>query len=88
MNESESKRAVADQARVRLRYGTGEAFAEGRVLSYSMVPTVCIETDDGRRIHWRHDLAERVDDGDHDWPLHKRLIAARWASRRGTSEES
>lgn len=69
MNESESKRAVADQARVRLRYGTGDAFAEGRIISYSNVPTVCIETDDGQRIGWRHDLADRLDH-DHDCSLY------------------
>lgn len=60
MSPAEAERAVADQATVRLRDGQGNLYAEGRIISYSIVPTVTIETTNGRRISWRHDLAERM----------------------------
>jgi hypothetical protein len=60
MRTDEAEQAVADQSRIRLRSGQGDTYAEGRIVSYSIVPTVTIETDTGERISWRHDLAEVV----------------------------
>ena len=60
LSPAEASQAVADRARVLLRDGQGGVYAEGQIVSYSIAPVVCIETDSGERIHWRHDLAERV----------------------------
>ena len=60
LSHDEASQAIRDQATVRLRDGQGFPYAEGRIISYSIVPTVCIVTESGERIHWRHDLAERV----------------------------
>lgn len=53
--------AISERSRVRLRYADGGIHAEGNIISYSIVPSVCIETDDGMRIHWRHDMAEVIE---------------------------
>lgn len=39
----------------------GELVAEGRIISHSLVPSVCIERPDGTRVHWRHDMGEVVE---------------------------
>ena len=58
MTPEEARQAVYDRSRVVLRTGPGDVYAEGTVISYSIVPTVTIVTDDGRHIDWRHDMAE------------------------------
>jgi hypothetical protein len=62
MSPDEAAKAVQDQARVRFHaaWDRTETQAEGKVISYSVVPVLTIETDDGKRVSWRHDLAEIV----------------------------
>ena len=61
MNEDEACAAVATQAEVVARYTNGMEHGRGRVISYSLVPTVTIERPDGSRFSWRHDMATRAD---------------------------
>lgn len=59
MTPRDAEDAVADQATVTLRTATGAFYAEGRIVSYSIVPTVTIITPEGERVSWRHDMADR-----------------------------
>lgn len=49
--------------RVRLEYADGSPCAEGVMLAHSLVPSVMVETDDGRRVWWRHDMGHVIDGG-------------------------
>lgn len=60
MTPDEAIQAVADQSTIRLLTGQGEEWAVGKMVAYSVVPSVLIETEDGERISWRHDMAELV----------------------------
>lgn len=62
MTPDQAWTAVAEQATVRLRDGQGGAYAEGRIIAYSIVPTVLIELPNGERVSWRHDMAEVLPD--------------------------
>lgn len=58
MNREQAMRAVTDEAQVVARYGTGMEMGRGRVIAYSIVPTLLIEAEDGTRFSWRHDMVE------------------------------
>ena len=61
MTPDDCAKAVSTMQRVKIKSASPmipEPHAEGRVLAYSIVPMVLIETDEGERIWWRHDLAE------------------------------
>ena len=53
-------RAVAHYASATTTPGFSNVRARGRIVAYSPVPQVCIETDDGQQIWWRADLTEVV----------------------------
>jgi hypothetical protein len=58
MTPDEAMDAVGRRARVIARDGRGGVYGSGRIISYSMVPTVTIEREDGSRIEWRYDMVE------------------------------
>jgi hypothetical protein len=45
----------------RVHTAQGNVVAEGRIVSHSLVPSVCIEQADGTQVHWRHDMCDVVD---------------------------
>lgn len=57
----EATQLVGSETKVRLVTGQGDTLAEGKVISYSIVPTITIVTDEGQQISWRHDMAEVVE---------------------------
>jgi hypothetical protein len=58
MDTEQACAAVNDGAEVVARYATGDVAGEGRVISYSIIPTLTIERRDGTRFCWRHDMVE------------------------------
>ncbi len=59
MTPDEAMRAVGSDAVA--RDTQGGVHGEGRVISYSIVPTLTIERADGTRFSWRHDMCEAVE---------------------------
>jgi hypothetical protein len=45
-----------------IRWADGTTRAEGKIIAHSMVPSVLIETDDGERVWWRHDMGDILAD--------------------------
>jgi len=59
MNEQQAHDVVYDYpTRVVARDAHGGVYGEGVAFSYSIVPVIGIRYDDGREIHWRHDLCD------------------------------
>lgn len=58
MTPQEAIAAVNTREDVILYTAQGAVHAKGKIISYSIVPTVTIETVDGERISWRHDMTE------------------------------
>lgn len=62
MTPDEARKAVGDHAEVVAYYSGGAEVGRGRVVAYSIVPTVTIVRDDGSRFDWRHDMVEVAED--------------------------
>lgn len=64
MTPNECFEAMEQHKRVRAFYANDrETKAEGEIIGYTVVPAVIIQTADGERVTWRHDLVEVIDFG-------------------------
>ena len=60
MTPEQAAQAVTARAYVEARYLVGGVHLRGRVVAYSIVPVLTIETDDGERHTWRADMCEEA----------------------------
>lgn len=65
MHPDEIEATFHAHKRVRMNYASDlGVHGEGIIVGYSLVPMVYVLLDNGKRVWWRHDMTELVEDSD------------------------